>query len=107
MSLIRLSICIPTYNFGDFIGATLESILTQATDEVEVVIGDGGSTDNTAEVVRRYQSRFAHLIYRNFGKRGGVDLDLSKTRLLLVNVERRCSETRRNSASVRRNHIGS
>lgn len=31
---IRLSICIPTYNFGSFIGETLESILPQVTEGV-------------------------------------------------------------------------
>src|SRR5260221_10510422 len=75
----RLSICIPTYNFGEFIGQTLESIVGQATDEVEIIVGDGGSTDDTAEVVKRYQSRFSRLSYHNFGKKSGVDLDLSKT----------------------------
>ena len=36
MSAIKLSICIPTYNFGEFIGETLESIIGQAGDEVEM-----------------------------------------------------------------------
>src|SRR5260221_3513416 len=75
----RLSICIPTYNFGEFIGETLKSIVGQASDEVEIVVGDGGSTDDTAEIVKRYQSHFSRLTYHNFGKKSGVDLDLSKT----------------------------
>lgn len=76
---IRLSFCIPTYNFGEFIGQTLESIIAQATDEVDIVIGDGASTDNTAEVVQRYQAQFPRLSYFNFGQKGGVDLDIAKT----------------------------
>jgi len=76
---IRLSICIPTYNFGEFIGETLQSIIGQGSHDVEIIIGDGGSTDNTAEVVKRCQSDFPGLVYHNFGKKGGVDLDLSKT----------------------------
>jgi abequosyltransferase len=79
MGDVRLSICIPTYNFGEFTGETLESIIRQANDEVEIVVGDGASTDNTAEVVRSYQRHFPRLTYRNFGKKGGVDLDLAKT----------------------------
>ena len=59
----KLSICIPTLNRGDFIGATLESIISQATESVEIVIVDGGSTDNTAEVVRQYQKIFPRLRY--------------------------------------------
>ena len=55
---IKLSFCIPTYNFADFIGETLESIIIQATDEVAVIIVDGGSTDNTREIVESYQKNF-------------------------------------------------
>ncbi len=76
---MRLSFCIPTYSFGEFIGETLESIITQAGDEVEIVVGDGASTDNTEEVVRSYQSSSPKLFYYKFGKKGGVDLDLAKT----------------------------
>jgi abequosyltransferase len=60
---IRLSICIPTLNRGCFIGATLESIVSQSTDEVEIVIVDGGSTDNTQQVVENFQQRFRRLRY--------------------------------------------
>lgn len=72
-SQIKLSICIPTLNRGSFIGESLESIICQATDEVEIVIVDGGSTDNTQEVVRQYQQRFRnlHYIQKDAEKRGG------------------------------------
>jgi len=79
MGHVRLSICIPTYNFGEFIGETLESIIEQAGDEVEIVVGDGASTDNTEEVVRSYQSKFPRLRYQKFEKKGGIDLDLART----------------------------
>ena len=55
MGNIRLSVCIPTYNFGEFIGETLESIVGQATDEVDIIIVDGASTDNTEQVVHQIQ----------------------------------------------------
>ena len=42
-----LSICIATYNRADFIGETLDSIIRQLTDEVEIVVVDGASTDAT------------------------------------------------------------
>jgi len=80
MSDVHLSICIPTYNFGEFIGKTLESIVgQQAGDEVEIIVGDGGSTDNTAEVVERYRPYSSRLTYHNFGEKSGIDRDLSKT----------------------------
>jgi abequosyltransferase len=72
-----LSICIPTYNFGAFIGETLESIVSQATDDVEIIVVDGASTDNTPEVVRNFQRRFPGLSYRRLPERGGIDRDMA------------------------------
>ncbi len=79
MSDIRLSICIPTYNFGSFIGDTLKSITDQASDDVEIVIFDGGSTDNTADVVSKYKERFSNIVYHRADKKGGIDKDLAST----------------------------
>jgi abequosyltransferase len=76
---IELSICIPTYNFGEFIGETLESILPQVVDGVEVVILDGGSTDETPTVVRAFQARFPTLRYHRRDVRGGIDRDMART----------------------------
>lgn len=76
---IRLSICIPTYNFGEFIGETLESILPQVVVGVEVVIFDGGSNDDTQEIVETLQVRFPRLRYHRRGKRGGIDRDMART----------------------------
>lgn len=75
---MRLSFCIPTFNFGAFIGATLESIAAQAGADVEVVIVDGGSDDDTAAVVARFEGRFARLVFDRRPQRGGVDRDLSR-----------------------------
>jgi abequosyltransferase len=66
---IKLSVCIPTLNRGGFIGETLESIICQATDEVEIVIVDGGSTDQTEQVVAQFRRRFPRLRYFRAGKK--------------------------------------
>jgi abequosyltransferase len=78
MNSIRLSICMPTYNFGKFIGDALESIVKQATDEVEIVVLDGASTDNTSEVVGSFQARFPRLSYHRLDRRGGIDRDMAR-----------------------------
>lgn len=59
----KLTICIPTLNRGGFIGETLASIVVQLVPEVEVVIVDGGSTDDTERVIRSYQDRFPCIRY--------------------------------------------
>jgi glycosyltransferase involved in cell wall biosynthesis len=78
MNQIKISICMATRNRGAFMGATLECIVGQATDEVEIVILDGASTDNTEEVVRRYQERFPRLCYFRQETNMGVDRDFAK-----------------------------
>lgn len=74
----RLSICIPTYNFGEFIGETLESIVCQATEDVEIVIVDGASTDNTGQVIQEFQQKFPRIHYHLREVNMGVDRDLAK-----------------------------
>jgi len=73
---IKLSICIPTYNFGKFIGETLESIIPQLNDKTEVVILDGASTDNTKEIVQYYQTLSPHINYFRQSEKGGIDKDM-------------------------------
>jgi abequosyltransferase len=75
----RLSICIPTYNFGPYIGSMLASAVSQLAEGVEIVILDGGSTDETESVVRRYQESARDAIkYYRLPARGGIDVDLAK-----------------------------
>jgi abequosyltransferase len=72
---IILSICIATLNRGAFIGETLNSIIAQATEAVEIIIVDGASTDNTEEIVKFYQKKFPQLRYERLSVKGGVDQD--------------------------------
>jgi abequosyltransferase len=75
---MRLSICIPTHNFGAYIGETLQSILPQVEDGVEVVVLDGGSTDDTAAVVESLQRECPALRYERRSERGGIDRDMAR-----------------------------
>ena len=76
--MVSLSICIPTYNFEKFINQTLDSILSQVTQEIEVIVFDGGSTDDTAEVVKERQLACPQLKYYKQNFRGGIDRDIEK-----------------------------
>jgi abequosyltransferase len=72
-----LTICIATYNRADFLAGTLCSILGQIDtyDDVEVLVVDGNSTDNTEVVVKALQSRCHNLRYQKLKEKGGVDKD--------------------------------
>lgn len=76
---IKLSICIPTFNRASFIGDALESVISQADETIEIVVVDGASTDNTPEIVRKYQQKFKNLVYYRGEKNMGVNRDMAKT----------------------------
>jgi abequosyltransferase len=71
-----ISFCIPTYNFGRFIGETLDSIIQQADERIQIVIVDGGSTDNTAQIVAEKTKVFANIKFIERRERSGVDRDI-------------------------------
>lgn len=49
-----VSVIVPAYNYGRFIGATLESLQAQTLTNWECLVVDDGSTDDTADVVARF-----------------------------------------------------
>lgn len=55
---MKISVITATWNSGVTIGQTLESVLRQGYRDVEVIVIDGQSTDNTLDIVREYEGRF-------------------------------------------------
>ncbi|MGL5889964.1 MAG: glycosyltransferase, partial [Bacteroidia bacterium] len=54
--LPRISIVIPSYNQGAFIGETLESIAQQNYPNLELFVFDGGSKDETVNIIKQYEN---------------------------------------------------
>jgi glycosyltransferase involved in cell wall biosynthesis len=50
----KITVCIPTYNYGNFIGETIESVLMQDWTDYELLVVDDCSSDDTAAVVEGY-----------------------------------------------------
>lgn len=59
---ITVSIITPSYNQARFIDDTLRSVLSQRDQVHEYFLLDGGSTDNTMEIVDRYADRIDHVV---------------------------------------------
>lgn len=59
-----LSLCIPTYNREQFLEECLESVVHQdGFDEIEIVISDNASTDNTQKLILKYQEQYKNIKY--------------------------------------------
>src|SRR5687767_5803737 len=77
---MKFSICIPNYNYARFLGRTLRSVLDQSFADLEVIVSDNCSTDDSAKVaggtgdprVRLFRNR------ANVGFAGNLDRAASR-----------------------------
>jgi len=58
----KISIITPNYNGGAFLEATIQSLLSQQYPNLEYIVVDGGSTDDSMQIINRYRSSMAHVI---------------------------------------------
>ena len=69
----KLSICIPTYNRSQLLAELLDSIVEQNIPDIEVVVSDDASPDDTAGVADRYRGRIAHFTFIRQPQNIGLD----------------------------------
>lgn len=73
-NLPKISIVVPSLNKVDFIDKTLDSIVSQEYPNLQVIIQDGGSTDGTLEIIKKYAKRYSGFISWDSRKdKGQVD----------------------------------
>ena len=78
---MRISIAVPSLNYGRFIGHCLESLARQEHVDLEVLIADGGSADDSLRIIRRFceRDRRFHLVgTRDEGQADAVRRALSR-----------------------------
>ncbi len=58
---MKISIVIPSYNQAEFLERTLQSVINQDV-ETEIIVIDGGSSDNSVEIIKKYESNIAYWV---------------------------------------------
>lgn len=55
--MAKVSVIIPVYNAGNYIGQMLESVIGQSLQEIEIICVNDGSTDDSGEIIRQFMGR--------------------------------------------------
>ena len=70
---LLVSIITPSYNQGRFIRETIESVLSQDYDNIEYIVVDGVSTDNSLDIIKEYQGRLTYISEKDHGQSDAIN----------------------------------
>ena len=74
----KVSIIIPTYNQSQYLEEAMESVLNQTYQNIEIIIVDDGSTDNTSEVVKSFDNKIIYIPQKNKGASSARNAGIKK-----------------------------
>jgi glycosyltransferase involved in cell wall biosynthesis len=63
----KISVIIPTYNHGGYVGKAINSVLNQTYKDYEIIVVDDGSTDNTRRLIDAYGNQIKYIYQENQG----------------------------------------
>src|SRR5215831_2991084 len=82
----RVSVVTPSYNQGQFIEETIRSVLLQGYPDLEFIIIDGGSSDQTLDIIRKYARWLAYWISeKDRGQSDAINKGFSKSTGRILN----------------------
>lgn len=75
----KVSVIIPAYNCGGHISEAVDSVLGQTYKDIEAIIVDDGSTDNTKEALKRYEGKIRYVYQEHGGVSRARNLGISRS----------------------------
>jgi len=86
MRLPKISIITPSFNQGQYIEQTINSVLDQKYQNLEYIIIDGGSTDNSVDIIKKYSNYLTYWVSeKDNGQSDAINKGLSKCQGDIVN----------------------
>lgn len=73
---MKFTISVPSYNQGQYLPHTIDSILNQSHRDVEVIVNDGGSNDDSVDILKKYGSRITWTSGRDRGQTDAINKGL-------------------------------
>ena len=66
--MVKVSVIVPVYNVENYIEKCLDSLLNQTLDDIEIIVVNDGSTDNSANIIKeKYVNKIVYLEKENGG----------------------------------------
>lgn len=71
--MLKISIITPSFNQGKFIEETIKSVLGQKYPSLEYIVVDGGSTDNTRDILKKYTGKITWISEKDNGQSDAIN----------------------------------